>query len=93
MELVSEADRRKTLIALPEPVDERLELLIRVARATGIQVSRSQMLAAMIAAAPTAPAGLKRMVTDYMSVNQTSFSKSHPHGDLPAVTHRGRPRR
>jgi len=93
MRLVSDAERRKTLVALPEPVDERLELLIRVARTAGIQVSRSQMLAAMVAAAPITPAGLSRMVTRYLSLKQAAFSEGHPHGDLPEVTHPGRQRR
>ena len=92
MSLVSDAERRKILVALPEPVDERLELLIRVARAAGIQVSRSQMLAAMVAATPTAPRGLSRMVTRYLSMELPAFSEGHPNGDLPEVTHPG-PRR
>jgi hypothetical protein len=93
MSLVSEAERRKTLVALPEPVDERLDLLIRVARTAGIQVSRSQMLAAMVADAPTAPASLSRMLRRYLSLRQPTFSQSHPEGDLPEVTRRGRRRR
>jgi hypothetical protein len=93
MRLVSDAERRKTLVALPEPVDERLELLIRVARGAGVQVSRSQMLAAMVAAAPTAPESLARMLRRYLSLNQPTFSAGHPDGDLPEVKHRGRRRR
>ena len=93
MSLVSDAERRNTLVALPEPVDERLELLIRVTRTAGIQVSRSQILAAMVAAAPTAPAGLSRMVRRYLSLKLSAFSEGHPDGDLPEVTHLGRRRR
>lgn len=93
MSLVSDAERRKTLVALPEPVDERLDLLIRVARTTGIQASRSQMLAAMVAAAPTAPTGLSRMLRRYLSLKLPAFSDSHPGGELPEVTRRGRRRR
>jgi hypothetical protein len=92
MRLVSDAELRNTLVSLPEPVDERLELLIRVAKAAGVRVSRSQMLAAMVAAAPTKPEGLSRMVRHYMSLNQPTFSSSHPDGDLPEVKHRGRRR-
>ena len=92
MRLVSDAERRKTLVALPEPVDERLELLIRVARGAGVQVSRSQMLAAMVANAPTAQKGLSLMLLRYLSLNQPTFSAGHPDGDLPEVTHRGRRR-
>jgi hypothetical protein len=92
MRLVSDAQRRKTLVALPEPVDDRLELLIRVARAAGIRVSRSQMLAAMVATAPITRTALSDIVTRYLSLNQTAFSKGHPRGDLPEVTHPGRRR-
>jgi hypothetical protein len=93
MSLVSDAERRNTLVTLPEPVDERLELLIRVARAAGVQVSRSQMLAAMVAAAPTTPERLSRMVRHYLSLKQPTFSAGHPEGDLPEVRYRGRRRR
>jgi hypothetical protein len=55
-------------------------------------VSRSQMLAAMVATTPTAPEGLSRMLRRYLSLNQPTFSASHPHGDLPEVAHRGRRR-
>ena len=93
MRLVSDAQRRRTLVALPEPVDDRLELLIRVARAGGIRVSRSQLLAAMVATAPITPGAISRMVMRYLSLNQAAFSEGHPHGDLPEVTHPGRRRR
>lgn len=92
MRLVSDAERRKTLVALPEPVDQRLNLLIRVARADGILVSRSQMLAAIVAAAPTTPRGLSTMVRRYLALTQAAFTAEDPSGDLPEVRHRG-PRR
>ena len=78
---------------MPEPIDERLELLIRVARGAGIQVSRSQMLAAIVAAAPTTPGGLSRIVRRYLSMELPAFSERHPRGDLPEVKHPGRQRR
>ncbi len=93
MQLVSDAQRRNTLVALPEPVDQRLELLIRVVRTDGITVSRSQMLAAMVAAAPTTPKGLSGIVRRYRALTQSAFIAADPDGDLPEVTHRGRQRR
>ncbi len=92
MELVVDADRRKVLIALPEPVDDRLEWLLRVAKAGGTPVSRSQMLAAVVASAPTGPGELGRIVQRYLSLDLTTFCEDHPYGDLPEIRHPG-PRR
>jgi hypothetical protein len=91
MDLVSDAERRKILIALPGPVDERLELLIRAAR-PGMQISRSQMVAALVAGAPTAPQGLRRIVAGYLSIELAAFTEGHPRGDLPDIRHPGRRR-
>ncbi len=92
MELVADADRRKVLVVLPEPVDERLERLLQVAKAAGTPVSRSQMLAAVVANAPTGPGELAQIVQRYLSLELPAFSEDHPHGDLPEVKHPG-PRR
>ena len=92
MELVADADRRKVLVALPEPIDQRLEWLLRVAKAAGTPVSRSQMLAAVVASAPTRPGELARIVQGYLSLELPAFSEDHPHGDLPEIKHPG-PRR
>jgi hypothetical protein len=92
MDLVVDADRRKVLVALPEPVDERLEWLLRVAKAAGAPVSRSQMLAAVVATAPTGPRELRQIVQYYLSLELPAFSEEHPQGDLPEIRHPG-PRR
>jgi len=91
MYLVSDEERRKILVALPKPVDERLELLIRLAR-PGMQVSRSQMVAALVADAPTVPRSLQRIVAGYLSMELGAFAEGHPRGDLPEIKHPG-PRR
>jgi hypothetical protein len=93
MDLVADADRRKVLFALPEPVDERLEWLLRVAKAAGTPVSRSQMLAAVVASAPTGPGELARIVQRYLSLELPTFSADHPRGDLPEIKHPGPQRR
>ena len=92
MDLVSDADRRKVLVVVPEPVDERLERLLRVARSAGMQVSRSQMVAALIAAAPTSPDDIVVTLRGYLSLELPAFTGDHPQGDLPIVRHPGVPR-
>ena len=78
MDYLSDADRRKALIVLPEPVDDRLESLTRVARAARIQVSRSQLLAALVASAPTDPARLARVMHHYLAQACRSSPRSTP---------------
>lgn len=90
MILVSDEERRNTLVTLPKPVDERLELLIRVARAKGVKVSRSQMLAAMVTSTP--PGRVRRMVENYLAMTLETFSAQAPAGALPEVKQRGRQR-
>ena len=92
MSLVSEAERQNTLVALPEPVDARLDLLIRVARGQGVQVNRSQMLAALVTSAPKAPDRLSRMVRRYLAMKLQTFAADYPVGELPEVKRRGRRR-
>ena len=89
MELVVDADRRKVLVVLPEPVDERLEWLLRVAKAAGTPVSRSQLLAAVIASTPTGSREVARIVQRYLSLELPAFSDGHPYGDLPEIRHPG----
>jgi len=93
IELVSQAEARKVLVVLPEPVDEHLELLLRAARAGGAQASRSQLLAALVAAAPTEAPHVTQLVLDYLSLEVPDLRARHPQGRLPLVKHRGRRRR
>jgi hypothetical protein len=89
MTYLSDASRRKTLFTLPEPVDDRLESLTRVARAGRMQVSRSQMIAALIAAAPTDPRGLAGVVQKYLDERAEVFAREHRGADLPDGQHPG----
>ena len=82
MDYLSDANRRKVLFVLPEPVDDRLESLTRVARAARIQVSRSQLLAALVASAPTDPARLARVMHHYLAQDAQVFSQEHPRDGL-----------
>lgn len=86
---LSDAPRRKVLVVLPEPVDDRLESLTRLARAAQVQTSRSQMIAALIASAPTTPDRLARMMRHYLAQNEQDFSQEHPGTGLPEVQHPG----
>ena len=92
VELVSQAESRKVLVVLPEPVDEHLELLLRAARAGGAQASRSQLLAALVSAAPTEAFQVTRLVLDYLTLEVPDLRARQPQGRLPVVKHRG-PRR
>lgn len=89
MAYLSDARRRKALFTLPEPVDDRLESLTRVARAGRMQVSRSQMIAALIASAPTDPRRLATVVQRYLDKQAEAFTQEHPGADLPDVQHPG----
>lgn len=89
MSWLSDAPRRKVLVVLPEPVDDRLESLTRLARAAQVQASRSQMIAALIASAPTAPGRLARVVRDYLAQDEQVFAQEHPEAGLPEIQHPG----
>ena len=93
IELVSQAKSRKVLVVLPEPVDEHLELLLRAARAGGALASRSQLMAALVAIAPTEAPQVTRLVLDYLSLEVPDLRARQPQGRLPPVKYRGRKRR
>ncbi len=89
MTYLSDARRRKTLFALPEPVDDRLESLTRIARAGKMQASRSQIIAALIASAPTDPKRLAGVVQKYLDKRAETFAQEHPGAGLPDIQHPG----
>lgn len=89
MGYLSDAPRRKVLFALPEPVDDRLEVLTRLARAARIQASRSQLVAALIASAPTDPDRLADVMLHYLGQDDQEFPQNRPGADLPPIRHPG----
>lgn len=89
MTYLSDARRRKALFALPEPVDDRLESLTRIARAGKMQVSRSQLIAALIASAPTDPKRLAGVMQRYLDKRAEAFAQEHPGAGLPGIQHPG----
>ena len=92
MELVWQAQRRKTLVDWPQAVDDRLEILVRAAMAAGENTSRAQVLAALVAAADTTPEALASLLRAYRRMDTADFAADHVREDLPAVRHPG-PRR
>jgi hypothetical protein len=92
VDLVSQADSRKVMVVMPEPVDDHLELLLRAARSGGAQPSRSQLLAALVAAAPTGVPEVARLVQNYLMLKIPDLRERRPPGPLPVVRHPG-PRR
>ncbi|MFF2952648.1 hypothetical protein ACFVVU_15050 [Kitasatospora sp. NPDC057965] len=91
MELLWRTRRRKTLVEWPQAVDDRLEDLVRAAIAAGENVSRSQMLAALVASADTAPTALADVIRTYRLLEADAFTHATP-DDLPAPRRLGRKR-
>jgi hypothetical protein len=92
MELVWQAQRRRTLVDWPQAVDDRLEILVRAATAAGENVSRAQLLAALVAAADPTPDTLAELLRNYRQMHLADFAAHHDREDLPTVRHPG-PRR
>jgi hypothetical protein len=55
----------QTNVRWPLPVDQRLNELVSLLGGGGVQVTRSQLVAALVAHAPTALADLKDLFADY----------------------------
>lgn len=92
MELLWRSRRRKTLIDWPQAVDDRLEILVRSATAGGENVSRAQLLAALVAGADASPERLADLVRAYRRTEADTFTANHARDDLPPARHPG-PRR
>lgn len=93
MELVWQTQRRKTLVDWPQLVDDRLEILVRAATAAGENVSRAQVLAALVATADTSPEAVAAAIHRYRLLEPADLESDRPdEALLPQVTHRG-PRR
>ncbi|GCD40401.1 hypothetical protein [Streptomyces paromomycinus] len=92
MELLWQQRRRNTLVAWPEEVDERLEILVRAAAAAGEQTSRSQVLAALVAAAEAHPETMAELLHAYRRLPAGALADGNTRDDLPTVRAPG-PRR
>jgi hypothetical protein len=90
--LLKDAERRTTSVQWPVEVDDRLDLLVRVAADEGIPVSRAQMLSALVAAASLDQGNLADVARRYLRTREGELARSTPAEDLPAVKYRGRRR-
>jgi hypothetical protein len=90
-EFVWRSDKRKTLVYWPEIVDERLDLLHRLAERAGEQTSRAQILAALVCAAPPDGEGLGVMIREYRRLTVVELREQLP-GPQPELRRPG-PRR
>lgn len=93
MVLLKDAERRTTSVQWPVEVDDRLDLLVRVAADEGIPVSRAQMLSALVAEASLDQGWLADVARRYLRTREGALAGSAPAQDLlPTVKHRGRRR-
>ncbi|WP_406324898.1 hypothetical protein OG784_42300 [Streptomyces sp. NBC_01617] len=85
MELLCRCPRRNRLVSWPEDVDGRLEVLVRAAAAAGEQTSRSQLLAALVAAADTRPAAIADLLHSYRRLAADALTEGNQGNGLPVV--------
>ncbi|MFI0423464.1 hypothetical protein [Spongiactinospora sp. 9N601] len=91
MELLWRARRRNTLISWPHAVDDRLERLVAAGLASGENVSRSQVLAALVANTEVSPERVAALVQAYrrMSADALDSALDPVAEDWPKVWHPG----
>ena len=95
VDLLKNSQRRTTSLQWPAEVDARLELLVQLVAAEGVQISRAQMLSALVANARLSGPDLARIARRYLGRLEVGDldSSAPPALHLPAVRHRGRQRR
>jgi hypothetical protein len=85
VELLCQRPRRNRLVSWPEDVDGRLEILVRAAAAAGEQTSRSQLLAALVAAADLRPDAIADLLHSYRRLAADALSEGNQGDGLPTV--------
>jgi hypothetical protein len=92
--LLKDSQRRTTLVKWPVEIDDHLDLLIRLAAADGIQISRAQMLSALVANVDLSGTAMAEVARRYLMMSEGDLASSAlPQRDrLPVVRHRGRQR-
>ena len=92
--LLKDSQRRTTSVQWPTEVDDRLELLVRLAAGEGIPISRAQMLSALVANASVDAALVARVARRYLGdLHVGDLARAAPSSQvLPEVRHRGRQR-
>ncbi|MGW0192050.1 hypothetical protein [Nonomuraea sp. NPDC003201] len=94
MEFLKDSAKRTTSVRWPDAIDSRLEVLVAVASAAGEQVSRAQLLAALVAAASLDEADLAATVHAYRRQLHEEFARTTAQvEDLPPVRRAGPKRR
>lgn len=94
MVLLKDAERRTTSVQWPIEVDDRLDLLVRVAADEGFPVSRAQMLSALVAGVSLDRAEVAGLARGYLRMREghLAASTAGPDDQLPVVRYRGRRR-
>ncbi len=94
MVLLKDAERRTTSVQWPVEIDNRLDVLVRVAADEGYPVSRAQMLSALVAGASLDRAEVADVAHGYLRMREGHLAASTPGPDdqLPVVRYRGRRR-
>ncbi|GAA0829159.1 hypothetical protein ACFQVD_08320 [Streptosporangium amethystogenes subsp. fukuiense] len=95
MKLLWRARRRNTLVTWPQAVDDRLERLVAAGLAAHENVSRSQLLAALVVNAEVSPEHVAALIQAYRSMSADALDDtpgSSAAEDWPEVRHPG-PRR
>ncbi|OLT30704.1 hypothetical protein BJF79_38385 [Actinomadura sp. CNU-125] len=94
MELLKDSAKRTTSVQWPDAVDDRLQVLVALAAAEGVQVSRAQLLAALVASAPMDGVQLGEVARTYLRERPEPFTQATGSaGDLPVVRRPGAKRR
>jgi hypothetical protein len=77
MELLWRAERRNTLIAWPDAVNERLDQLVAAGLAAGENVNRSHLLAALVVHADLSPEFVASIMRDYRSLGSDALDEGN----------------
>lgn len=94
MELLKDSTKRTTSVQWPEAVDARLEVLVALAAADGEQVSRAQLLAALVANSPMDGGQLSEMIRSYRRQRPEEFTQAtSTAGEMPTIRRPGPKRR
>lgn len=90
MELLKDSAKRTTLVQWPTAVDARLETLLGLLAVEGVEVSRAQLLAALVAEAPLDGNALGRKVRAYRRQRPEIFTQAtEAVGELPKIKRPG----
>lgn len=92
MALLWRARTRRRLVQWPESVDQRLEILVRLALADGEDTSAAQVLAALVATCPTNPEEINQRLKAYRRMGEEEFWGQFDPSGLPELRRPG-PRR